>query len=291
MENTDRIDVEEYIGELIGTFGQLGCKKGDILYISSDVTLLTLDACRRCGLKGKKDIDSFYGSLIDSMQDMVGENGTLLFPVFTWSFCKGTPYDILHTQGEVGALSNWVLNNRSDFRRTIHPLYSFMVWGRDADKLVSMNNRTAWGSDSPFGYLHKEHGKNLIINVSLGGSFTFLHYVEESIRVPHRYFKDFRGQFMDTDGSVSERTYTMYVRDLDIDSKQVTPDDCLVNAGAAKTDHFGGVKLQLVDLAASYPVIEDNLRFHNGDCWYDFFGYRLDWESGQTHPDETDMVL
>ena len=283
------METGQYIDSLIEEFINLGVKKGDILYISSDVTVLTLDAVRKCGLKGKKDIDSFYGQLTDAMQNMVSENGTLMFPVFTWSFCKGTPYDAKTTQGEVGALGNWILNNRPDFKRTKHPLYSFMVWGKDADVLVNMENRTAWGKDSPFAYLHEHGGKNLIINVSLSGSFTFLHYVEESIHVPHRYYKDFHGRYLDAQGNAKDRTYTMFVRDLDIDSTQVTPDDCLVEAGVARKAYFGNVLLQLVDLADAFKVIEENLRYHNGDNWYDFKGYVLDWEKGQTHPDETDM--
>lgn len=285
------MEIKQYTDSLMDELTNLGVKKGDILYISSDVTLLTLDACRQCGLKGKKDIDLFYNVLTDSIERLVGEEGTLMFPVFTWSFCRNIPYDSKTTQGEVGAFSNWILNNRTDFKRTAHPLYSFMVWGKDADKLVHMTNRTAWGKDSPFAYLHECHGKNLIINVSLGGSFTFLHYVEESIRVPHRYFKDFHGQYVDSDGNCEERTYTMFVRDLDIESKQVTPDDCLVNAHVATKGNFGKVSLQLVDLAEAFPVIADNLKHSNGDCWYDFMGYELDWKKGQTHKNETDMEV
>ena len=285
------MDKEQYIGNLTEEFVSLGVSRGDILYVSSDVTVLTLDACRQCALKSKKDIDGFYDLLIDAMKELVGDEGTLLFPVFTWSFCRNIPYDAKKTQGEVGALGNWVLNYRGDFIRTIHPLYSFMVSGKDAQLFHSMTNRTAWGKDSPFAYLHEKHAKNLIINVTLSGCFTFLHYVEESIGVPHRYFKDFHGQYVDENGSVEDRTYTMFVRDLDIGSKQVTPDECLVDAGVSKKEYFGKVSLQLVDLAGAYPVIEDNLRFHNGDQWYDFYGYRLDWEAGQTHADETTMGI
>ena len=137
------MEIKQYTDSLMDELTNLGVKKGDILYISSDVTLLTLDACRQCGLKGKKDIDLFYNVLTDSIERLVGEEGTLMFPVFTWSFCRNIPYDSKTTQGEVGAFSNWILNNRTDFKRTAHPLYSFMVWGKDADKLVHMTNRTA----------------------------------------------------------------------------------------------------------------------------------------------------
>ena len=281
------MEINQYTDSLINELKGLGVKKGDILYISSDVTRLTFDALRQCGLKGKKDIDKFYNALTDSIKEMVSEDGTILFPVFTWSFCRNIPFDVKTTQGEVGALNNWVLNNRSDFKRTAHPLYSFMVWGKDADKLVRMTNMTAWGKDSPFGYLYENKAKNLLIDVSLEECFTFEHFVEESLDFPIRYFKDFTGEYVTADGVNEVRTYSMFVRDLDIESSQVTPDDCLVKAGVSKMTNHRGIELQLVDLAGSYPFIVKNLKEHNADEWYDLKGYVIDWAGGRTHPDES----
>lgn len=287
----DTMELKDYVLDIIEHCKEIGAAQGDILYISSDVTTLTYHACKKCGIKGKSGRNLLYGMLVDELQKLVGEEGTLLFPVFTWSFCRGIPYDVKTTPGEVGALGNWVLENRQDFRRTDHPLYSFMVWGRDADKLLALNNRTAWGADSPFAYMHKNGAKNLIINKSLQGCFTFTHYVEESIGIPCRYFKDFHGEYVTYDGALEKRTYTMFVRDLDIDSKQVTPDDCLVNRGVAWKTKTEDIELQLVDLQAAYPFIEENYRKSNGDEWYDFMGYVIDWNSGQTHPNETTMKI
>lgn len=265
--------------------------KGNATYVSSDMSKLMYTAMREFGVKTKDQSNEFFYQFVDSLKSMVGPGGTLLIPMFTWSFCRGIPYDTRNTPGEVGALGNWILRNRTDFVRTRHPLYSFMVWGKDADKLVAMENRTAWGQDSPFAYLHHNHGKNLLINVSLEACFTFTHYVEESIGVPYRYFKDFHGTYIDEAGESTERTYTMFVRDLDIDSKQVTPDNCLIDAGVATCADSPAGKLQLVDLAAAYPIIVDNYKNHNGNHWYDFLGYKIDWTSGQTHADETTMNI
>ena len=65
----------------------------------------------------------------------------------------------------------------------------------------------------------------------------------------------------------------------------------MFRTGIIRTFTEANIKLQLVDLNGAYPFIEDNLRHHNGDKWYDFMGYVLDWESGQTHPDETTMKI
>lgn len=284
------MELKEYVAELIEECIKLGVNKGDILYIASDVTAFTYHACKKCGIKGKSGRNELFGTLVDAFKGLVGEDGTLLIPMYTWSFCRGIPYDVKTTPGETGALGNWILENREDFRRTEHPLYSFMVWGKDADYLMSLSNRTAWGQDSPFAYMHSKHAKNLIINKSLAGCFTFTHYVEESIGIPCRYFKDFHGEYMTADGNIEKRTYTMFVRDLDIDSAQVTPDDCLVEDGVAVKGSACEIELQLVDLAAAYPFIVDNYKNHNGDEWYDFMGYVIDWNAGRTHPDETTMI-
>ncbi len=277
----------EYIDGFIKKCAELGISKGDIIYISSDVTRLTMDAVKQCGFKGRTGRDSFYGQLTDALQELVGEEGTILIPMFTWSFCRGIPYDVRKTPGEVGALGNWILANRQDFVRTEHPLYSFMVWGHDAGYLASMHNLTAWSADSPFGYLYEKKGMNLLIDVTLEDCYTFEHFVEESLSFPVRYYKDFTGEYVDADGVSSTRTYTMFVRDLDIESSQVTPDDCLIKAGVSGITDYRGIELQLVDLAASYPFIEKNLKEHNADEWYDLKGYVIDWAAGQTHPDET----
>ena len=281
------MDKTEYIKGFIIKCKELGINKGDIVYISSDVTRLTMDATRQCGLKGRSGRDGFYDTLLDALTNMVGEDGTLLIPMFTWSFCRGIPYDVKKTPGEVGALGNWVLYNRTDLVRTEHPLYSFMVWGHDADRLATMHNLTAWSKDSPFGYMYENKAKNLLIDVSLEDCFTFEHFVEESLDFPIRYFKDFTGEYVTAEGVSEVRTYSMFVRDLDIESRQVTPDDCLLKAGVSKITDHRGMELQLVDLAGAYPFIEKNLREHNADEWYDLKGYVIDWAAGRTHPDES----
>jgi len=262
----------------------IGVKQGDLLYISSDITMLLYRVRKEKLITDKGSQEQFMSAFADMLQELVGEQGTLLIPMFSWTFCKGVDYDARTTPGEVGALGNWILQNRSDFQRTEHPLYSFMVWGREAQHLCGMHNVSAWGEDSPFAYLHHHHGKNLLLNVSIERSFTFAHYVEECIHVPFRYHKDFRGSYTDADGQRSERTYSMYVRDLDIESSQITPETCFDGMGISKSTQYDHNTLKLIDLEQAYPVVADNFLHHNGSDWYVFQNYVIDWEGGQTHP-------
>lgn len=278
--------MEQWLEDFKDTCHALGICKGDIVYISSDITMLMYRVSKTYGIKTKEAKKEFLNRFVDTLKEMVGDEGTLLVPMFTWSFCRGVDYDTRKTPGEVGVLGNWILENRADFRRTKHPLYSFMVTGKDAKLLYDMENKIAWGEDSPFAYMHHNHAKNLLLNVSLERCFTFTHYVEQCLKAPYRYLKDFVGTYIDDEGNKTQRTYSMFVRDLDIDSKQVTPDNCLDEAGVAVTKEFDHNTLKLVELEKAYPVVVDNYLNHNGSDWYDFGDYVIDWKAGQTHPDD-----
>lgn len=272
--------------KLKDTLATLGIGKGDILYIASDATLLLMEARKKYGVKTGKERDAFLNSFVDALQECVGTEGTLLFPVFTWEFCRGNGFDVRSTPGEVGALNNWVLSKRMDFRRTRHPLYSFMVWGSEAETFLAMDNVDAWDEKSPFAYLHHNNGKMLLLNVSLQRAFTFMHYVGRSIRVPYRYLKNFRGLYTDVNGETTERSYVMYVRDLDIVSQEYEPEEMLEKPGAMRAAVWENLTLKCIDLPMAYDIVKDDLMNHGGKQCYHFENYVIDWLKGATHEDD-----
>lgn len=271
--------------ELKETMHSLGIGVGDKLYVASDVTLLLCSTYKQ-GMKTKEQMDEYLHKLVSAFQQVVGKSGTLLFPVFTWDFCRGKGFDVCRTLGEVGSLNNWILLNRQDFLRTRHPMYSFMVWGEDAPLLAALDNTDAWGQDSPFAYLHHHGGKMLLFNVSLQRGFTFLHYVEESVKVPYRYMKSFCGKYKDGRGRDFERIYTMYVRDLDIVSEEYLPEEFLQSAGVMKSEQWGDIIIKNIGLHDAYDVVANNLYCHNGSYCYKFTDYEINWDGGATHADD-----
>ncbi|MCI8780256.1 MAG: AAC(3) family N-acetyltransferase [Lachnospiraceae bacterium] len=259
---------------------------GDIVYISSDITMMLCWASKNLNVQTIEERDIFLNQFVNTLQKQVGEIGTLLIPVFTWAFCREGKYDARSTQGEVGMLGNWILSKRKDFIRTRHPIYSFMVWGKDAGLLYDMKNVDSWGENSPFAYLHHNKGKNLLFNTTLSRSFTFLHYVEQSVHVPYRYMKTFCGQYTDWNGNCSQAAYSTYVRDLDIQSRECAKDDCLDDGETAIMICFGVNTLRVVDLEKSYEVIKCNILENGANMWYSFDNYVIDWTVGNTHADE-----
>lgn len=268
---------------------ELGLKKGDDVYISSDVLFYLYSVAREYGTS-KKYAEKALNELTNTFQEVVGAEGTILFPVFSWDFCRGKGFDYYKTQGEVGTFSNWILNNRKDFKRTQHPLYSFMVWGSKKDFFCNMNNQDAWGVASPFYYLMKNGGKQLEFNCEAFKGLTFIHCIEQWVKVPYRHHKYFFGKYMDADGNMEIRSYSLYVRDLDVDEYNITTNKFLVDNGAAKEIVWKGNNLTLVDIAKCYDVAKNDIIDNNGANTLGFKNYEFDFNCKQTLPYEVGNI-
>ncbi|MCW1523361.1 AAC(3) family N-acetyltransferase, partial [Campylobacter jejuni] len=70
---------------------------------------------------------------------VLGKEGTLLMPTFTYSFCKNETYDKVHSKGKVGVLNEF-LELAGGVRRTSDPIFSFAVKGAKADIFLKENS-------------------------------------------------------------------------------------------------------------------------------------------------------
>jgi len=183
--------------------------KGDVILIHSNILPILYKHAEK-----EDDIQKVTNKFIDILIDIVTEEGTILLPTFNWDFCKGKAFSYKKTKSKVGSLTNVALK-RADFKRTKHPIYSFTIWGNFKNYLCSLDTKNSYGKDSPFGFLHEQNGKILLINVDYQSSFTFAHYVEEQLNVGYRYHKDFSAGYIDEEGNESKKTYDIFVRDLD----------------------------------------------------------------------------
>ncbi len=238
---------------------RLNISEGDILYVASDITQILLY------YKSKK-ITFNPNEFIDCLFSKIGEKGTLLFPTFNWGFCRGETFDYNNTSSETGSLSKIALK-RSDFLRTKHPIYSFVVKGNDKEKLHQLDDKSGWGKNSIFAYFHEKKAKNLFIGIDYKNGFTFDHYFEEKVGVDYRYFKKFRSRYISKDGAEEYKTYEMYVRDLDlnivtgIDEKL---DDVLVKNLAYEKFFFKKIYFGLVDMGIAGDIMENDIKEKGG---------------------------
>ena len=186
----------------------VGVEKGDIIDVSSDMANVLL-YCRRIGVRLVPD------HLIDSLQELVGPEGTVMIRTFTWDFCHGEPFDIRTSPSRVGALGNAAMK-RADFKRTGHPIYSWMVWGKRTGELLQMDQPSAFGPGSVFDFLDINHAKQLTLGNTSSDSTTQMHHVEAACKVPYRFDKPFTGEYTDYSGNTCLKTYSMHVRPLNL---------------------------------------------------------------------------
>lgn len=241
-----------------------GIEKGDIVYVVSDILALSLAAREN---KEKFDIQKF----IDTILEKVGEEGTVLIPTFNWGFCKGETFDKRKTVSKTGAIGNAAIK-RADFKRTKHPIYSFMVWGKDMDYLADMDYQEGFGPESIFGYMHEKKAKALVIGLHTLAGLTFIHYVEQCVGVPFRYSKAFTAKYIDENGQEEEKTYCMYVRDLIKDPQYVDEfrplGDILEKLNVSTTQYINGVEFHIVDLVTTFEITKIEILFNDSRNLY-----------------------
>jgi aminoglycoside 3-N-acetyltransferase len=243
----------EYVPYL-DIFNRLDVRGGDFLLVHSDI--------RQLAWEGRLHQDPFDANLfISSMLRKLGEEGTLMFPTFNWEFCNGEPFDIRTTPSRMGSLSTVALK-RSDFVRTMHPIYSFAVSGRYRDNLRNLQNESGFGPGSAFPFMQHHGGKALIIGLDYQTSFTFVHYVEECEKVNYRYLKKFEGLYTDEKGVQTRRTYSMNVRRLDLGFEMdINPLGVLLEDRGVSTEVFmNKVSFKMIDLGRAFTIIQDEIR-------------------------------
>jgi aminoglycoside 3-N-acetyltransferase len=184
-----------------------GITKGDTLLVHSNIRR-TLMEFREQGYKVTPD------DMLKSFLYALGIKGTLLLPLFNFDFTKKIPFDIKNSISQMGALTE-AGRLYAGSVRTGHPIYSFAVIGHNAKEFENIDNESAYSEDSPFGILRRLNGKIASLDLEDQNSMTFYHHVEEVQKVNYRYFKDFTGLYKNLSGVETQKTYKIFVRDID----------------------------------------------------------------------------
>jgi aminoglycoside 3-N-acetyltransferase len=212
-------------------------KKGDCVYVVSDMLELG-KTYKQHGEKLKLD------DLIECLQKLVGNEGTIVFPAFNWDFCKGVAFDYYKTPVRTGSLPKAALS-RDDFVRTDHPIYSFAIWGKHQREWIEIKSKNSFGTGTIFEKLFYENAKVLAIGLGALKGTTYIHHVEQMVGVPYRYNKDFSAEYKSQDGISKVRTYSMYVRDLEKNPQHINGFELLEKKmskeGLIKTSYFENV--------------------------------------------------
>lgn len=126
-------------------------------------------------------------ALIDTLLSILGSEGTLMMPTFTYSWVGRLPYYPRTTPSRVGTVTDqfW---RRSGVLRSAHPTHSFAATGPHAQALLAGHDytRSPLSQDGPLGRLAELDGKILLF--SPPNSNTSLHVGEYQAGLPLQSF-------------------------------------------------------------------------------------------------------
>jgi aminoglycoside 3-N-acetyltransferase len=132
-------------------------------------------------------IDGGAKGLIDTLLALIGPDGTLIMPTFTFSWVGRPPYDSHATPSRVGAVTDR-FRQWPGVLRSAHPTHSFAALGRHAATLLADHDhtRSPLSQDGPLGRLADLDGKVLLFAPS--GANTIMHVGEYRAGLPLQNF-------------------------------------------------------------------------------------------------------
>lgn len=236
--------------ELLAGFEGTGVKKGETVMVHTSYKSLG-------AVEGGPD------TVIDVLRELVGPQGTVLFPNFNFqSWTEMHYFDLLETPSRMGAITE-TARLRPDARRTPHPIYSFAVLGRRAAEFAAADDVEAYGPKSAFAVFHKTNGTILSIGLDFNNTFSMHHYIEYNVGCNYRRIKEFSGIYVGYDRKPQVKMYSMFVRKDDTVKTYINPGmDELLAAGVIKEVKVGEAKVHFATARDFYDNMSVIVREH-----------------------------
>lgn len=197
-----------------------------------------------------------FEQTLSAIEELLGANGTLLVPGFTYSFCKGEDFDVANSAcspNEVGLFSEYV-RQQPGTKRSADPIFSVLARGARADYFSDVAVGDCFGKGSVFEKIYQENVKIICVGCSLDRA-TLIHYSEQSFGIDYRFPKQFSGKIIFEDGSEKEVTTSYLVRDYE---KKFTSDLSLL-----KKNLEGNGQFQSAALGRVAVYCTNSQDFHN----------------------------
>ncbi|MBI5227915.1 AAC(3) family N-acetyltransferase [Candidatus Micrarchaeota archaeon] len=191
-------------GEIVDALRAVGISAGNDIFIHSNI-----------GFFGKlEEVASpldHYNIFKKAIFSVIGKDGTLIVPTFSYSFCKGEFFDPKNTKSVCGFFSEMVRMD-PEAQRSNDANFSIAAIGKKASYFAEDPPEHSFGPGSFWDKFLKVQGK--ICNFNFDSGSTFIHYVEKTLKVPYRYDKAFPGTMLINGNKINCQFYH-FVYDLD----------------------------------------------------------------------------
>jgi len=223
-----------------------GIKKGDNIFCHTDLSKLK-----------KLDFDySLLPKLIyKTIMKVLGKNGTLVVPTFTYSFCNKEVFDVKNFNTPCGSFSNYV-KNLKDSKLYADPNVSVAIIGKNKRYFSKNPTVNTYDLNSFFDRFFKKGGK--ICNINLDVTSTFIHYFERKLRVKYRFDKVFNGKIK-FKNKLIKRKSIIFVRYLKKENKQNLSQFIRKSKRYTHSMRKENFVINTIDIKDYYKIIKKNL--------------------------------
>ncbi len=191
MTHTTRADIR---AGLRAALEEVGVARGDTVMLHADLATLGL-------AHAAPEPADAYRALLDAVHSVIGPDGTVVVPTYTFSFCRREDFDPEHTPTAGGPWSPSAgfleyFRALPGVQRSADPIHSVAALGPRAAELVADIPPTCFGEGSVFHRLVDARAKVCMLGLPLEEA-TVRHAFEESFGVPFRYRKLFTGRIIE----------------------------------------------------------------------------------------------
>lgn len=214
---------------------KVGLKKGDSVLVHSQLLKVGIPE------EDVFDLGKYY---LDIILEIIGDDGELVLPAFTYSYCKNKVFSPLKDMSSVSSLANTCIRNHIGYR-TLDPIFSYVIVNPESAE-QRFSNVSFDLENGIAGYLSKKNAKYLMIGDLI--YFTLLLACEQQLHTYNRFMKKFSGITKINDTEIHSDCYYYCRRYCDntiLDLSKLTRIvvDPLVSAGKVKYESFGNSHL------------------------------------------------
>ena len=191
-------------------FDRFKISKGSNIYIGVDILALAKFLNFQ-----SKNFENFAEIFLKLLLNKVGKSGTVVVPVFNFDCVSKKKFDRKNSVGQSGMFGNLLLKKFYKFR-TKHPMYSFLVFGKNSKLYLKKENIGATDENSLWKNFNEDNFKLITLGHHYVRSLTHVHYLENLINVNYRENKIFKVLYKDINGKKFIKNYSFFARRLDV---------------------------------------------------------------------------
>lgn len=171
--------------------------KNKNIIIFSDLSLLILKFGHKKLIK----------HILEMIKILIENKNTIILPTYNFNFAKSKKTSSDEKFITTGFLNKFLLK-KYQFLRTKRPIYNYAVFGPEQQKILQLDQTTAFGKDSVIGHLSIHNALAIGIGIDiLNFNWVTIHVCEEISKVPYRFFKKFSGKNLDTNKNTWEKIF------------------------------------------------------------------------------------